>query len=100
MLASLVDKPFDRQGWLWEPKLDGIRVLAYLSDGKVELRSRRGVDITKQYPSLIAALGRLPAHSMVLDGEICALDAGRRTAIPAAAAADQPAARRQRQGRR
>jgi len=75
MLASLVDKPFDRAGWLWEPKLDGIRVLAYLRDGKVELRSRRGVDITKQYPTLVAALGRLPAQSIVLDGEICALDA-------------------------
>jgi bifunctional non-homologous end joining protein LigD len=75
MLASLVDKPFDRPGWLWEPKLDGIRVLAYLRDGKVELRSRRGVDITKQYPTLVAALGRLPATSIVLDGEICALDA-------------------------
>ncbi|HEU0072793.1 MAG TPA: non-homologous end-joining DNA ligase [Dehalococcoidia bacterium] len=75
MLASLVDKPFDREGWLWEPKLDGIRVLAYLRDGKVELRSRRGVDITKQYPSLVAALGRLAAQSLVLDGEICALDA-------------------------
>jgi bifunctional non-homologous end joining protein LigD len=75
MLASLVDKPFDRDGWLWEPKLDGIRVLAYINEGKVELRSRRGVDITKQYPALVTALGRLPAQSMVLDGEICALDA-------------------------
>ena len=75
MLASLVDKPFNREGWLWEPKLDGIRVLVYLHDGKVELRSRRGIDVTKQYPALVAALGRLAADSMVLDGEICALDA-------------------------
>ena len=75
MLASLVDKPFNRDGWLWEPKLDGIRVLAYLRDGTVELRSRRGIDVTKQYPAIVAALARLPVHSMVLDGEICALDA-------------------------
>jgi bifunctional non-homologous end joining protein LigD len=75
MLASLIDKPFDRAGWLWEPKLDGIRVLAYLRESKVELRSRRGVDITKQYPTLVDALGRLPASSMILDGEVCALDA-------------------------
>jgi bifunctional non-homologous end joining protein LigD len=74
MLASLIDKPFDRPGWLWEPKLDGIRVLAYVRDGKVELRSRRGVDITRQYPSLVAGLGRLRVQSVVLDGEICALD--------------------------
>ena len=76
MLASLVDEPFNRAGWLWEPKLDGIRALAYVSDGKVELRSRRGVEITKQYPSLVAALQKQQASSMVLDGEICALDAG------------------------
>ena len=75
MLASLVDKPFNREGWLWEPKLDGIRVLAYLREGTVELRSRRSVDITKQYPALVAALQRLPARSLVLDGEVCALDA-------------------------
>jgi bifunctional non-homologous end joining protein LigD len=74
MLASLIDKPFDRPGWLWEPKLDGIRVLAYVRDGKVELRSRRGVDITRQYPSLVAGLGQLRVQSVVLDGEICALD--------------------------
>jgi bifunctional non-homologous end joining protein LigD len=75
MLASLIDSPFNREGWIWEPKLDGIRVLAYLHDGKVELRSRRGVDVTKQYPSLVASIGRLALKSAVLDGEICALDA-------------------------
>ena len=75
MLASLVDKPFDRPGWLWEPKLDGIRALAFVDDGKVELRSRRGVDVTKQYPGLVEALKRQPVKSLLLDGEICALDA-------------------------
>jgi bifunctional non-homologous end joining protein LigD len=74
MLSTLIDRAFDAPDWLWEPKLDGIRVLAYVRDGKVELRSRRGVDITQQYPSLVAALTVQPAQTMVLDGEICALD--------------------------
>jgi bifunctional non-homologous end joining protein LigD len=75
MLTSLVDHPFDRPGWLWEPKLDGVRTLAYLRDGKVELRSRRGIDVTRQYPALVAAIAAQHADSLVLDGEICALDA-------------------------
>ena len=74
MLATLVDAAFDAPGWLWEPKLDGVRMLAFIRDGKAELRSRRGVDVTKQYPSLVASLAAQPAATMVLDGEVCALD--------------------------
>jgi bifunctional non-homologous end joining protein LigD len=74
MLATLVAAAHDRDGWLWEPKLDGIRVLAFLHEGKVELRSRRGNDITRQYPALCEALRQLPGQPLVIDGEICALD--------------------------
>ncbi len=76
MLSTLVEKAFDRPGWIWEPKLDGIRILAFINDGEVELRSRRGIDVTKQYPGLVAGLKRQPVRSMVLDGEVCALDDG------------------------
>ncbi|HXH21441.1 MAG TPA: non-homologous end-joining DNA ligase [Dehalococcoidia bacterium] len=74
MMATLVDRVFDRPGWLWEPKLDGIRALAFIRDGKVELRSRRGLDCTRQYPALAADLARQQGQPLVLDGEICALD--------------------------
>jgi bifunctional non-homologous end joining protein LigD len=75
MLSTLVDKAFDRPGWLWEPKLDGVRALAFVRDhGGVELRSRRGGDLTKQYPSVVRALAAQSARPLVLDGEICALD--------------------------
>jgi bifunctional non-homologous end joining protein LigD len=74
MLATLVREAFDRPGWIWEPKLDGVRVLAYVRDGKAELRSRRGLDCTKQYPALAADLARQPHQPIVLDGEVCALD--------------------------
>src|SRR4051812_41321864 len=40
MLATLVDEPFTDEGWQFELKLDGYRALAYLKNGKVELRSR------------------------------------------------------------
>src|SRR4051812_40417509 len=40
MLATLVDKPFDEAGWLYEVKWDGYRALGFVNKGKVELKSR------------------------------------------------------------
>ena len=40
MLATLVDKPFDEEGWSYEIKWDGFRTLSYLQEGNVEMRSR------------------------------------------------------------
>lgn len=74
MLASLADGPFSHPGWWFEPKLDGIRGLAYLRNGSVSLLSRRGNDITRQYPGLVRALAAQPVNAAVLDGEIVAPD--------------------------
>jgi bifunctional non-homologous end joining protein LigD len=73
MLAALADGPFSRPGWVYEPKLDGARVIALVKDGKATLLSRRGLDVTQQYPALAAELGEQTAN-VVLDGEIVALD--------------------------
>jgi bifunctional non-homologous end joining protein LigD len=48
MLATLVKEPFTRAGWIFEPKLDGVRTLAFVRDGAVELRTRRGNNQTVQ----------------------------------------------------
>ncbi|MBI5284748.1 MAG: ATP-dependent DNA ligase [Chloroflexi bacterium] len=76
MLATLVERPFSRDGWLFEPKLDGVRALAFVRDGNVELRSRRGIVATVQYPEVVRALVRQPARSAVFDGEIVAIKDG------------------------
>lgn len=73
MLATLTDAPFNKQGWYFEPKLDGIRGLAYIKDGSIQLYSRRGLIITRQYPGLVKQLAELK-QNLVLDGEIVALD--------------------------
>ncbi|HLZ88159.1 MAG TPA: non-homologous end-joining DNA ligase, partial [Puia sp.] len=73
MLATLVDKPFDEEGWSYEIKWDGYRALAYLKKGKVELRSRNNKSFEKYYP-VYDALKEWPVHA-VLDGEIVVLDA-------------------------
>ncbi len=74
MQAALADGPFDSKDWLFEPKLDGIRALAFIEDGAVTLRSRRGLDLTAQYPALTHAIAAQPVASAILDGEIAALD--------------------------
>lgn len=74
MQATLTKDPFAHDDWLFEPKLDGVRAIVTLEDGEASLRSRRGNDMTKQYPTLAAVLGRQPANTMILDGEIVAVD--------------------------
>ena len=76
MQATLASGPFDDPKWLFEPKLDGVRALVTVVAGVATLRSRRGLDITAQYPALARALARQPASTLVLDGEIVALGEG------------------------
>jgi bifunctional non-homologous end joining protein LigD len=74
MLAEIGETAFSKPDWMWEPKLDGYRVLAFLEGPKVKLRSRRGLDLTAAFPRLAAELGKQAAASMILDGEIVAFD--------------------------
>lgn len=59
--------------WAFEMKWDGIRALATVRDGTVQLRSRNGNDLTAQYPEL-AELGERAGVDGVFDGEVVALD--------------------------
>jgi bifunctional non-homologous end joining protein LigD len=61
--------------WLFEPKWDGYRALAYVREGDVELRSRRDNDLTERFAEIARALPRAVRNpNCVLDGEVCALD--------------------------
>ncbi|HKZ25019.1 MAG TPA: non-homologous end-joining DNA ligase [Acidimicrobiia bacterium] len=71
MLASPWPRPFSDHEWWFEVKWDGVRVLAYLEEGKVALRTRRGREVSDTYPDL----GSLRVdRATVLDGEVVALD--------------------------
>jgi bifunctional non-homologous end joining protein LigD len=74
MLPSLAEKAFSHPNWLFEPKLDGYRVLAEVDGEQVKLYSRRGIDCSNEYPWLVEALKAQPYRAIVLDGEIVALD--------------------------
>jgi bifunctional non-homologous end joining protein LigD len=75
MLAVPVTEPFSRPGWLFEMKYDGVRALATIRDGRVQLRGRSGRDESARYPELSALTTAVRAREAVLDGEIVALDA-------------------------
>ena len=79
MLATLgKDLPKDGD-WTYEPKYDGIRVLAFVTATDVRLITRNAKDKTKQFPEIIADLKKLPGktgRNLVLDGEIVALTNG------------------------
>jgi ATP-dependent DNA ligase len=57
----------------YELKLDGYRLPAVRTGGKVTLYSRRGTDLTKRFANVTAALVSLPDET-VIDGELVALD--------------------------
>jgi bifunctional non-homologous end joining protein LigD len=67
-------------GWVYEPKYDGIRVLAFITSRSVKLVTRNGNDKTTQFPEVVEALrtfGKSIDRPVVLDGEIVALVEGR-----------------------
>ena len=82
MLAEIGEAPFNKADWMWEPKLDGYRVLAFIEGGNVRLRSRRGLELSAKFPALVAEL-RTQAADMILDGEIVAFDASGRPSFNA-----------------
>jgi bifunctional non-homologous end joining protein LigD len=74
MLATLVGEPFHDPRWTYEEKYDGIRILAYKEGAQVTLLSRNGKDRTGSFPAIARAIGALRPATLVLDGEVVALD--------------------------
>lgn len=70
MLATRWAKPFDDEVWWFEVKWDGYRAIVS-NDGKIRVRSRRGIDLLAGFPEL----AELPIpEGVVVDGEIVAFD--------------------------
>jgi bifunctional non-homologous end joining protein LigD len=74
MLATLVEAPPRAGEWLYEPKLDGVRVLVYSNGGNVRLFSRNRKPLDNAYPELVDALSFAVRGDAVLDGEVVAVD--------------------------
>jgi len=74
MLAEQADEAFTRDGWLFELKLDGYRLLACKRGGEALLLTRNGNDYTEVFPEIARAVHALPLDSCIIDGEVVVLD--------------------------
>ncbi|MDR3416147.1 MAG: DNA ligase D [Nevskia sp.] len=83
MLAETADAAFNRPDWMWEPKLDGYRVLAFIDANGVKLRSRRELELSAIFPQLAEELRKQAVDGMILDGELVAFDAAGRPSFNA-----------------
>ena len=68
--AKAVAKIPAEPGWLYEPKWDGFRCLAFRHGDDLVLQSKAGQPLGRYFPEMVEALRELPARTFVLDGEI------------------------------
>ena len=68
MAATLTQHRFASPEWVFERKLDGIRLLAYKRGDDVRLYSRNR--LPQNLPDIAQAIAEIPAHNVILDGEL------------------------------
>jgi bifunctional non-homologous end joining protein LigD len=76
MLATLTNDYFSDPEWVFEPKLDGIRCIAFKKGDRVVLLSRNKLDLTAAYIRVADAL-RKQEGDFILDGELAAIEGDR-----------------------
>jgi DNA ligase D-like protein (predicted ligase) len=69
MAATLTRERFSGPEWVFERKLDGIRLLAFKDGPRVRLLSRNRLAQNTAYPSFQRAIEELPVRDVILDGE-------------------------------
>ncbi|WP_125720026.1 DNA ligase D [Flavobacterium ustbae] len=69
MLASVREKPFDDDEWIFENKYDGYRTIAVVNEQKVDLFSRNEISFNENFKPIAEELTKID-HNVVLDGEI------------------------------
>lgn len=74
MHCESADEAFTRDGWLFELKLDGYRLIASKSHGEALLLTRNGNDYTAVFPEIARAVKALPVEECIIDGEVVVLD--------------------------
>ncbi|MEV6880234.1 non-homologous end-joining DNA ligase [Amycolatopsis sp. NPDC051128] len=73
-LATLTDRRFSGEDWIFERKLDGVRAICVRGSGAPTLYSRNHKVMDNAYPELVEALATQGAPRFVADGEIVAFD--------------------------
>lgn len=70
MESRQVDELPGGEGWVYEPKWDGFRCLAFRDGEHVELQSKSGKPLARYFPDVVAHVRAVEADGFVLDGEI------------------------------
>ena len=76
MLATLTEERFNDPHWIFERKLDGIRLLAFRNGDRVRLLTRNKLDRRSSFPQVADALLEQPHTDFVIDGEVVAMKGG------------------------
>lgn len=74
MLATLVNKPFVDDEWIFETKWDGVRAVCFIENGTARLISRSQQEMTFRYPELADLPKYVNADRAILDGELVVFD--------------------------
>jgi len=74
MHPTLIASPFHREGWVYEEKYDGWRILACKADGRIQLLSRNGRDHARRFGELAKVIGTIEESTLILDGEVAIFD--------------------------
>ena len=73
-LATAVDHPPPRAGWIHEVKHDGYRTLLIIERRKAHAYTRNGFDWTDRYSGITKGAAKLDCRSAIIDGEIILQD--------------------------
>jgi ATP-dependent DNA ligase len=69
-LARSAKQPPEGEGWVYEPKWDGFRTIAFRDGDDVHLQSRGGKPMNRYFPEVVEQVKAMPADRVVLDGEM------------------------------
>lgn len=74
MKAVLTDAPFSDPEWIFERKLDGVRLILFKNGDDVRVMTRNQKERNGAYPEIVEALRRESVQDIVLDGEVVAFE--------------------------
>src|SRR6476659_7733584 len=67
MAATLTQERFEGPEWIFERKLDGIRLLAFKNGPDVQLYSRN--HLPQHYPLVAETIGKMNVDKVIFDGQ-------------------------------
>jgi bifunctional non-homologous end joining protein LigD len=77
MLATLSEKPFSDDGWIFERKLDGFRCIAVKKGDDITLYSRNMKSLNVGFPEIVDILKKMKSPDFILDGELVVKSGGK-----------------------